>query len=260
MAPKSSMDEEQAMLPNMHDSTEIDANLSDFEIWERCDRFVTPGKTLSWPASFAFSFSDTFSAFILLAWEPTHPDSRKLKSFVIKYSYCQGSPTASKTQTIKKASTLACLCTTAYTFGAKLHTVVNWKGQRLAIMPSEPGKRIFTTFVNGMSLPVGRCKILETGDIISCYELDQPEADFDSILAGTSIDNDGDGPEEEKLTNQRRFSIKSILDVLAIMAMVASVIIFVVVVLGAVVLAILNFAMPQAFTFSKLVRFFRHNA
>lgn len=260
MAAKPSMDEEQAMLPNMHDGMQIDGDLSEFEIWKSCDRFVTPGKTLSWPASFAFSVSNTFSAFILIAWEPTYPDPNKLKSFVIKYSYCQGSPTASKTQTIKKASTLASLCTTAYTFRAKLHTVVNWKGQPLAIIPSEPDQRIFTTFVNGMSLHEGRCKILETGDIISCYELDQPEADFDSVLASTSFDNDGDSPEEEKLTNQRRFSIKSILDGLAITAAFAIAIIFVVVVLGLVVLAILSFAMPQAFTFSKLVHFFRHDA
>ncbi|KAF9639954.1 hypothetical protein BFW01_g11760 [Lasiodiplodia theobromae] len=228
MAAKSSTDEEQAMLANM------DVSLSNAEMQEKCDRFVTP-------------------AFILLAWEPVHPDSRKLENIVIKYSYCHGSATTSKTQTIRKASALACLCNTAYMFRAELHTVVKWKGKPLAIMPSEPGKRIFTTFVNGMSLPVGRVRILETGDIISCYELDQPEADFDSILASTSFDNDGDGPEGKKLT-------KSILHVLAIMAMIAIVIIFVVVVLGAVVIAILSLIMPQAFSFSNLVRFFRHNA
>ncbi|KAB2570967.1 hypothetical protein DBV05_g10348 [Lasiodiplodia theobromae] len=244
MAAKSSTDEEQAMLPNMHSSAELGGDLSDPEMQERCDQFVTP-------------------AFILLAWEPIHPDSMNLENFVIKYSYGQGCATTYKTQNLTDISALSGLCTAAYTLKARLYAVVNWKGNLLAIMPKEAAKGVFTTSVNGMALPEGHLKMLETGDVISCCELAQPscESDIDSILnGGTSVDNDSDGPKEEKLTDPRRFSVDWILDVLAGMMAAACVIIFVVVVLGLVAIAILNLIMPQAFSFSNLVRFFRHNA
>lgn len=254
MAAKPSMDEEQAMLPNMHDNTESIVDSSKAE--KDSHQFVAPGKILSGPACFTFDLPDWFSAFTLRSIP--FVTKRKLENFVIKYTEGQECATTSETLTITDLSQLGRLFIKAYMSSSELHAVVNWNGNPLAIMPREDAEGVFTTFVNRNEHTAGHIKFLMTGDVISCCKLAQPfrEVDFDSILGKcTSFRNDSDGAEEEKLTNQRRFSVKSILDVLAtMMKAVVAVTIFAVRVLVAFVLCLLAIPMLDSITGRNISR------